>query len=162
MNGVCLRKRWGKYYMKCIVKFYFLYYIYWMNISFLKCLFLVSIWNNTLKEKCLKSCYNYPFHVISKLSWHRNKLKNVNQKYDPIWIITQNFSMYYWLAKLTKFISKQHLHHYPYMGCRLCTHRYKCMGTKTSSFTEEHVSRNLCIEAPYWSILSVKYLLCSQ
>ena len=42
---------------------------------------------------------------------------------------------------------KQHLQRYPYIGCKLCTHQYKCVGTKNSSFTEEHVSRNFGIRA---------------
>ena len=33
------------------------------------------------------------------------------------------------------------------MKYKLCTHQRECVGTKNSFFTEEQVSRNLCIEA---------------
>ena len=29
----------------------------------------------------------------------------------------------------------------PYIGCKLCTHQYECVGTKFSSLTEEQISR---------------------
>ena len=53
--------------------------------------------------------------------------------------------MHYWITKWLKYIFKKHLQRYPYVGCKLCTHRCECVGTKNTSFTEEQVSWNLCI-----------------
>ena len=39
MKGICLRKRVGKCYKRCIVKFKF-FSPFWMNINFLLCLFM--------------------------------------------------------------------------------------------------------------------------
>ena len=50
--------------------------------------------------------------------------------------------MYYWLAKWTKLILKQHIQRYPYLRGELCTNQCECAGTKNSTFTEEQVSRN--------------------
>ena len=35
---------------------------------------------------------------------------------------------------------------FSYKGCKLCTHRCVCVGTISTSFTEEQVSRNLRIQ----------------
>ena len=40
---------------------------------------------------------------------------------------------------------KQHLQRYPFVGCKLCTHRCECVGTKNTPFTEEQIFRNLRI-----------------
>ena len=40
---------------------------------------------------------------------------------------------------------KHHLQRYSYIGCKVCTNRCECVGTKNTSFTEEQVSRNLRI-----------------
>ena len=55
MKGVCLRKRWGKCYMRCIVKFNFLAFFKWTCYC-VHC--WVSIWNTTYTEKYLTSRYN--------------------------------------------------------------------------------------------------------
>ena len=57
MKSVCLRKRWGKCYMRYIVTYFS---IYWMNINcyYVHCWVHVSIWNDTYTEKYLKSSYN--------------------------------------------------------------------------------------------------------
>ena len=70
--------------------------------------------------------------------------------YETFWIINWNFSMHFWFAKSLKYIFKQHLRRFPYIGCKLCTHRCVCVGTINTSFTEEQVSRNLRIEC--WKI----------
>ena len=57
MIDVCLRKRWGKCYRRCIVKFFFLAFIEWISTSTDECLW-VSIWNNTFKEKYHTLRYN--------------------------------------------------------------------------------------------------------
>ena len=64
---------------------------------------------------------------------------------ELFWIITWNFSLHYWFAKSSKYIFKQHLRRFPYVGCKLCTHRCVCVSTINTSFTEEQVSRNLRI-----------------
>ena len=46
---------------------------------------------------------------------------------------------YYEVVKWTKYILKLHLLRYPYKGCKLCTHQCECVGTNTSSLTEEQV-----------------------
>ena len=48
-------------------------------------------------------------------------------------------------CKVDEIILKQHLQRYPYMGCKLCTHQWKCVGIINSSFTGEQVSWNLRI-----------------
>ena len=66
---------------------------------------------NTLNRAIINRCWNKP--------------KNANRtnvcNYEPIWIITWTFSMYYGLAKWTQFIFKQHLQRYPYIKCKRCT-----------------------------------------
>ena len=47
-----------------------------------------------------------------------------------------------------KYISKQHLQRYPYIGYKLCT-QCECVGTKNSPFTEKQVSWNLRIEIEF-------------
>ena len=47
-----------------------------------------------------------------------------------------------------KYISKQHLQRYPYIGYKLCT-QCQCVGTKNSPFTEKQVSWNLRIEIEF-------------
>ena len=54
MKGVCLRKRGGKYYRRCIGKLIFLAFIEWISTFYL----WVSIRNNTFKEKYSKLLYN--------------------------------------------------------------------------------------------------------
>ena len=68
INGVCtIFERSGN--CKCyILKFKFLLFIEWTS-AFYHVLFWVIIWNKTLKEKYHKLRHNYPFRVISKLSW---------------------------------------------------------------------------------------------
>ena len=65
--------------------------------------------------------------------------------YESFWIITWYFSMHNWFAKSSKYIFKQHLRRFRYIGCELCTHRCVYVGTINTSFTEEQVSRNLRI-----------------
>ena len=72
--------------------------------------------------------------------------------YEPIWFITWDFSIYYWLAKWTKCIFKRHLQRCHYVGYKVCTHRCECVGTKNSSITEEQVSRNLRICFNYYLV----------
>lgn len=42
--------------------------------------------------------------------------------YGPVWIITWNFSTYYWMAKWTKFLFKAKFTSLSFLGCKLCTH----------------------------------------
>ena len=57
MKGVCLRKRWGKCYRRCIVKFNFLAFFEWIS-NFYYVYLWVSIWNITFKEKYSKLRHN--------------------------------------------------------------------------------------------------------
>ena len=38
---------------------------------------------------------------------------------------------------------KATLQRYPYVGCKLCTHRCECVGTKNTLLTEDQISQNL-------------------
>ena len=95
-------------------------------------------------KKNISNCAIFnPISVISKLGWYLNKLKNSNKmnvyNYEHFLIINWNCLC---IINLQNF--KQHLRH-PYVGCKLCTHRYECMGTKYTTFTEEQLSQNLHI-----------------
>ena len=68
-------------------------------------------------------------------------------------ILSENvlgFSLHYLFAKSSEYILKQHLLRFPYMRCKLCTHRCVCVGTINTSFTEELVSWNLRIELSFY------------
>ena len=105
-KSVCLRKRWRKCYMRCIVKFFF--NIYWMNINryYVHC--WVSNWDNTYRKNTLNCAIINPFCDISKFGWYWNKLKYSKEmnvcNYESFWIITWNFSMHYWFAKSSRYI----------------------------------------------------------
>ena len=129
--------------------------IYWMSINFFNDVYLwVSIWNKTFFFKNTVNCaIIYPFRVISKLGWYWNKLKNANEmnvcKNESMWSITWNFSKYYWLAKWAKQILKQHLHRYPYKGCKLCTQQCECVVTKIYP-SQRGRYLGTCVLAPHW------------
>ena len=57
MKGVCLSKRWGKCYRRCIVKFNFLAFIEWISTFYFVYLW-VSIWDIIFNEKYSKLRYN--------------------------------------------------------------------------------------------------------
>ena len=48
--------------------------------------------------------------------------------------------MHNWFAKSSKYIFNLHLQRYPYIRCKLCTHRCECVSTKNTSFIEERIS----------------------
>ena len=126
--------------------------IYWMNINSYYVHCWESIWNNTYTKKPLHRAIINPFCDLSKLGWYWNKLKYSKEMnvytYEPFWIITWHFSMHYWFAKSSKYIYKQHLRRFPYIGCKLCTHRCVYVGTINTSFTKEQVSLS---ELAYWA-----------
>ena len=101
------------------------------NINF-SCLFWVSLWNNTIKEKYLKSRYNLyiPWYFKVRLI---SKLKNSNEinvcNYERLWIITWHFL---WLIDLQNAwnIFKGKFTLFTYIRCKLCTHQYECVDTK--------------------------------
>ena len=132
--------------------------IYWMNIFYV---YFSESGIIHVKKNTLNPAKIYPFCVISKFSWYWNKLKNSNElngcNYEPIYIITWNFSMhYYWLAKLSKYILKQHFQSYPYIGYKLCTQQCE-RGTINTNFIEEQVSRNLRIGKWFWRQMAISH-----
>ena len=145
MKSVCLRKRWSKCPMRCIVTI-FLAFIEWISTFYFVCLW-VRIWNNTLKKYNVNWTIINPFRVILKLSWYWNNHKNANEiivcNNESIWNTSRYLFSYFWLAKWTKWIWKQR---YPSIGFKLCTYQCEWVGTKNSSFAEEQVSRNMRIE----------------
>ena len=89
MKGVCLRKRWGKCYMRCIVKFSFLAFIEWTMFIVEWVSEIIHIQKNTLNRARIN-----PFCDISKFGWYWNTLKyskemnGCNYMYEPFLIIT--------------------------------------------------------------------------
>ena len=75
MKGVCLRKRWGKFYRRCIGKFSFLAFIEWIPTFYMFINDEVSEIIH-LKKNTVNCAMIYPFCVISKSGWYRIKLKN--------------------------------------------------------------------------------------
>ena len=125
MKGVCLRKRWGKCYMRCIVKFYFLAFFEWKSTFYYFIFEKVHVSDIIhLKKNNLNRAIIYPFRVISKLSicWNKLKKKRNQNECEPIGIITWSFLCVMHLQNEQNIFL--HLQRYPDIGCKHFTHQF--------------------------------------